>query len=51
MHLIITLRRDVTDEDQAELLFAIVNQKLQDHPEITITGQVSQILELEAPPT
>jgi len=44
MQLIVTLRKEVANEDEANVLFAVVKQKLDDHPEIEIKGQVSQRL-------
>jgi len=46
MELTITLRREVADEDQGEIIFELVKSKLADHPEITIAGNVQNRLPL-----
>lgn len=46
MQLTIVLRKEVPDEQTAQTLFNVVTQKLEDHPDVKITGQVSTSLEL-----
>ncbi|MBA7623566.1 hypothetical protein ES703_30963 [subsurface metagenome] len=47
MQLVITLRREVEDRDQGEQLFELVKQKLQDKPDIKVTGHVTNHFDLE----
>ena len=47
MQLTICLRKEVADEAQAQTLFDIVQDKLSEHPDVKITGQVSTTLVLE----
>jgi len=49
MILVITLRREVDDIDQAQQLTTIVKNKLIDYPEVTIQSQISEGIPLEAP--
>lgn len=46
MKLTIVLRKEVVDENQAQILYDIVKQRLDDHPEVEITGSVSSSLPL-----
>jgi len=52
MHLVITVRKEVADRDQGELIFLLVQQKLEDRPDLTITGHVTNHFNLapEPPP-
>lgn len=47
MYLVITLRREVEDRDQGKQIFDLVKQKLEDRPDITITGHVTNHFEQE----
>ena len=47
MQLIIALRKEVVDENQAQIPYDIVKQRLEDHPEVEISGSVSSTLPLE----
>lgn len=47
MYLVITLRRMVEDRDQGEQIFELVKQKLEDRPDIKVTGHVTNHFELE----
>lgn len=51
MHLIITLRRQVPDRDTGHAIYELVKQRLADHPEVIVTGHVSNHFDLtEQPP-
>lgn len=51
MSLVITIRKDVTDRDQGELIFNLVKTKLADRPDLTLTGHVTnQFTPEEEPP-
>jgi len=41
MQLVITLRKDVADQAEGEQTFELVKQKLEDRPDIQITGHVT----------
>jgi len=41
MYLIITIRREVADREQGRTIYDIVKLRLQDHPNVKITGQIS----------
>lgn len=41
MQLVITLRKDVLDRNHGKELFDLVKEKLEDHPEVTITGHIT----------
>ena len=45
MELIITLRRPVPDTVTAQQIVDIVKVKLEDHPEVMITSQVTDFIE------
>lgn len=47
MKLTIVLRKDVPNEQTAQQLFDIVKTKLEDNPDIEISGTVNQTLPLE----
>lgn len=49
MNLTIALRKEVPDVETAEALLTVVKAKLADHPEVVISGSVSEILGLEVP--
>lgn len=46
MYLTIALRKEVDTEEQGQVLFDIVKNKLAEHPDVTITGTVSSTLPL-----
>jgi hypothetical protein len=46
MILVITLRRDVPDKDTAKTMVEIVQTKLADHPEVTITSHTTDHFDL-----
>ncbi|MBA7701436.1 hypothetical protein ES703_110174 [subsurface metagenome] len=50
MKLVITLRKEVADRDEGELVFEAVKEKLSDRPDIKITGHVTNHF-IEAEPT
>ncbi len=41
MQLVITLRKEVADQPEGEQLFELVKQKLEDRPDIIVTGHVT----------
>lgn len=47
MVLIITLRKNVTDTVEANVIAEFVKEKLQDHPDVAITAQTSNHIDLE----
>ncbi|GAI98174.1 unnamed protein product [marine sediment metagenome] len=49
MQLVITLRKDVADRDEGKALYDVVKQKLEDRPDIKVTGHVTNHFELEEP--
>lgn len=49
MKLTIVLRKEVPDESTAQTLLDIVANKLSEHPDIEVSGQVSQSLTLTPP--
>jgi len=42
MELVITLRKQVNDQDEADLLFENVKQRLEDRPDITVRGHTTK---------
>jgi len=44
MDLIITLRKEVADEEQAEIIYDLVKTRLADYPDVIITGHTSKRL-------
>ncbi len=51
MQLVITLRKEVADRDEGEALFTLVKTRLEDKPEVKVTGHVTNHFELEEPPS
>lgn len=47
MQLIITLRKEVEDRDAGKAIFELVKTKLEDRPDIKVTGHVTNHFELE----
>lgn len=47
MYLIITVRKEVADRDQGKLIYDLVKQKLEDRPDLLITGHVTNHFDLE----
>jgi len=50
MHLVITIRKKVTDRDQGELIFRLVEQRLSDRPDLELSGHVSNHFDLSSDP-
>lgn len=50
MQLTITLRKEVYDKSEADLLVDIVKEKLVGQPDITVTAQISEKIEIVSPP-
>ena len=49
MQLVITLRKEVADRDEGEQVFITVKQKLEDRPDIKVTGHVTNHFKTEEP--
>lgn len=49
MQLVVTLRKEVEDPEEGRRLVEIVQQKLQDHPEVEITAHVTNHFDLTEP--
>lgn len=47
MYVVITLRREVPDRDAGSQIYDLVKQKLDDRPDIKITGHVTNHFDLE----
>lgn len=41
MELVITLRKEVADRDEGAQLYELIKQKLEDRPDIKVTGHVT----------
>jgi len=41
MQVVITLRKEVPDRESGRAIFDLVKQRLEDRPDITVTGMVS----------
>ena len=41
MQLVVTIRKEVTDRDEGAAIFETIKQRLEDKPEIKITGHVT----------
>lgn len=50
MFLVITVRKEVVDRDQGELIFRLIEQRLEDRPDLTLTGHVTNHFELTPNP-
>jgi len=50
MYLVITLRKEVPDREAGKAIFDTVKQKMADHPEVIISGHVTNHFNLEEPP-
>ncbi|GAH53425.1 unnamed protein product, partial [marine sediment metagenome] len=49
MYLIITLRKEVADRDEARAIYDLVKQKMTDRPDVTISGHCSNHFDMEEP--
>lgn len=49
MQLVITLRKEVADREAGEAIFELVKQRLEDRPDVKVTGHVTNHFELEEP--
>jgi len=47
MYVILTARKEVADKTEARAVFDLVKQKLQDRPDIELTGHCSNHFDLE----
>lgn len=50
MYLQISLTKEIVDVDQGQQLYNIVKQRLADHPEVEVSGHMTESLPLEEPP-
>ena len=50
MQLVITLRKDVENRDAGEAIFDLVKRRLEDQPDVTVAGHVTNHFELEESP-
>lgn len=51
MQLIITLRKEVADQAEGQQTFEAVKQKLEDRPDIKVTGHITNHFEEEEKPS
>jgi len=49
MELIITVRKTVEDQERGQEIFELVKQRLEDRPDVKITGHVTNHFNLEEP--
>ena len=49
MQVIITLRKEVYNRDEGKQIYELVKAKLEDRPEIKVTGHVTNHFDLEEP--
>ena len=49
MELVITVRKKVEDQPQGQEIFELVKQKLEDRPDIKVTGHVTNHFNIEEP--
>lgn len=50
MYLVITLRKPVADAAQGQAIYDLVKQRLEDRPDIDITGHITNHFDLEEDP-
>ena len=46
LNLIITLRKEVPDTETGRAIFELIQNRLLDHPEVSITGHITNHLDL-----
>lgn len=49
MYLVITLRKEVADQPEGKQIFELVKQRLEDRPDVKVTGHVTNHFYLEEP--
>lgn len=49
MYLIISLRKEVPDREAGKAIYETVKQRMDDRPDVTITGHVTNHFDLEEP--
>ena len=47
MYLIITVRKEVPDRDAGKAIYDLVKERMQDRPDVEITGHVTNHFDLE----
>ena len=50
MYLVITLRKEVADPDEGLFIYNLVKERLNDHPEVEITGHVTNHFQIDEEP-
>lgn len=50
MYLVMTLRREVPDRETGKQIFDLVKERLSDHPDVIVTGHVTNHFDLEEIP-
>jgi len=50
MKLVVTLRKEVPDRETGEWLYNLIKERLADHPEVIISGHVTNHFDMENPP-
>lgn len=48
-YLVITLRKEVADRDAGKTIYDLVKQRLEDRPDVQISGHVTNHFDLEEP--
>ena len=51
LYLVVTLRRVVPDQEYGRALFDIIKQRLSDHPDVIVSGHLTNHFDLEGVPT
>lgn len=47
MYLVITLRKEVEDRDEGKAIYEFIKQRLEDRPDVKISGHVTNHFEME----
>jgi len=50
MYLVITLRREVPDRETGKQIFDLVKSRLEDRPDVMVTGHVTNHFDLDEEP-
>ncbi len=50
MFLVITLRKEVEDRDAGKAIYDLVKERLEDRPDVKVTGHVTNHFNMEEPP-
>ncbi|MBA7704319.1 hypothetical protein ES703_113124 [subsurface metagenome] len=49
MNLVITLRKDVPDREAGRAIYDLVKQRLEDRPDVIVSGHITNHFDLEEP--